>query len=463
MIMRYTAVPLLLALFFAGCSSADLSSTEPTLPRKRQVSQPDTDPEERLQTAEGKPILPDLGEDAALSDYLRYAALNNPGLEAAFYRWQAALEQVPQAEGLPDPRLTYQYYIEEVETRVGPQRHNIGVSQMFPWFGKLDLQGKIAAEMARQRRQEYEQGKYALFYDVQETYSEYYYLGQAIRILEDNITLLSHVEEVSRAQYRTGTTANSNVIKAQVELGKLEDRLRSLRELAAPLRARLNAALNRSVNADIPFPETLEMETLELSDEEVIALSMDANPELLAFNHQILMNQKQIALAKKQYYPDITLGMNYIDTGSSPIRPEPRDSGKDPVIAMVSLNIPLWTSKYDAAVRQARANYWASRRDRENLENRIASDLKTSLYEVHDAARKVRLYRDTLLPKAVETYQVTEADYLTGKADFLDIIDAQRILLEFQLELQRALANHKQGLGRLEMLVGEKLPLQVIN
>ena len=76
--------------------------------------------------------LPELGGTAALDDYLRYAALNNPGLEAAFNRWKAALQRVPQVTALPDPRFTYQYYIEQVETRVGPQRHAVGIAQTFP-------------------------------------------------------------------------------------------------------------------------------------------------------------------------------------------------------------------------------------------------------------------------------------------------------------------------------------------
>ena len=86
--------------------------------------------------------LPDLKAGAELPDLLAYAALNNPGLEAAFHRWKAALERVPQAKSLPDPRFTYRYFIEEVETRVGAQRQRFAIAQTFPWFGKLKLQGR---------------------------------------------------------------------------------------------------------------------------------------------------------------------------------------------------------------------------------------------------------------------------------------------------------------------------------
>jgi hypothetical protein len=87
------------------------------------------------------PVLPNLTESSGLSDYLSYAALNNPGLEAAFNRWKASLERIPQVRALPDPRFNYLYYVQEVETRVGPQRHGLGINQVFPWFGKLKLRG----------------------------------------------------------------------------------------------------------------------------------------------------------------------------------------------------------------------------------------------------------------------------------------------------------------------------------
>jgi outer membrane protein TolC len=94
-----------------------------------------------------------------LSNYLTEAAQNNPGLEAAFNQWKAALEKVPQIKALPDPRFSYSYFIEQVETRVGPQRQRVGISQVFPMFGKLKLRGGMAMDAAEAERQKYEQAK----------------------------------------------------------------------------------------------------------------------------------------------------------------------------------------------------------------------------------------------------------------------------------------------------------------
>jgi len=100
------------------------------------------------ETVPETPRLPELTENSGLSDYLAYAALNNPGLEAAFNRFKAAIDQVTQVKSMPDPRFKYKYFIEEVETRGGTQQQSFGISQLFPWFGKLVLGGSVAAQAA---------------------------------------------------------------------------------------------------------------------------------------------------------------------------------------------------------------------------------------------------------------------------------------------------------------------------
>jgi cobalt-zinc-cadmium efflux system outer membrane protein len=105
----------------------------------------------------------DANAPQTLSEYLRYAALNNAGLKAAFEEWKAALEQIPQAKALPDLRFTYRYLIESVETRVGPQRQRFSLLQTFPWFGKIAARTDAAAAVAKAAQQRYEGGKLQLF------------------------------------------------------------------------------------------------------------------------------------------------------------------------------------------------------------------------------------------------------------------------------------------------------------
>lgn len=438
--------------------------------------------------------LPVLGESSTIEDYLAYAAFNNPGLEAAFNRWTAAAERVLQEKTLPDPRFTYRYFIREVETRVGPQKQALGLSQMFPWFGKLELRGDVAAESARAVQQQYETEKLRLFFEVKSAYYEYYYLGRAIDVVQENFQLVEYLESVARARYKTAATGHPDVIRAQVEMGKLEDQLYSLRDLQVPVVARLNAVLNRPTNAELPLPKAIPDEQPTFTDEQVLSWLKQDSPVLRSLDHQIEKARYAVALARKNYYPDFTLGLDYTDVGSA-VRSDPQgfsnpaalrsasrisggmgdlidayvigksfspgsrpgDSGQDVWMLSLSMNIPIWRGKYAAGEREARAQYLAASSARAQEENSLTAAVQRTLFEHRDAERKITLYRDVLIPKARESIGSTETAFRGGSASFLDLVDAERSLLEFELSFERALANRAQRLAELEMLVGRTM------
>jgi cobalt-zinc-cadmium efflux system outer membrane protein len=404
--------------------------------------------------------LPELGETSTLDGYVLYALLNNSGLRAAFERWKAALETVGPARTLPDPRFTYANYIKEVETRVGPQEHKFGLAQTFPWFGKLDLRGEMALQVAHAERQRYEATKLDLIYDVKNIYYEYYYLAQAINISKDNLILLSHFEGVARAKYKGGVGLQSSVIKVQVELGKLEDRLQSLQDLIRPIVAKLNFSLNRPSHLPLPLPETFSSEKNNFKDEKLFSLLRAENPNLKILDFMAAKEDLAVKLAAKNYFPDVTLGVDYIDTASRSDM-DPDENGKDPVIAKLSVNVPIWHQKYNAMEKEAKARRVAVVRERREKENALVADLEMTLYKLRDAGRKINLYGDTLLPKAEQNVKVNLLAFTSHKTSFLDLIDSQRILLGFQLEHKRALADRAQRMAEIEMLVGGDIDPQV--
>jgi cobalt-zinc-cadmium efflux system outer membrane protein len=402
--------------------------------------------------------LPVLDENAGLQDYLAYAALRNAGLEAAFYQWKAALEKVPQARALPDPRFNYGYFIREVETRVGPQRQRFGIAQTFPWFGKLALRGDVALQASEAARERYEWRKLGLFYRVKKAFYEYYYLGRAAEITTENRELLRYWEKVARVRYKTATARHPDVIKAQVELGKLDDRLRTIERSLDPVRAELNAALDRPPDAPLPVPRSVPDETEPgVTDEELFGWMRERNPRLRSLAFEIARQEKRIDLARKNFFPDLTLGLDYVQTDGALMSGVP-DDGKDPLMAMLSINVPLWWGKYRAEEKEARAQARAARRTLAQEENDLETGLERALFNLNDAARKIDLFRDTLIPKGKQSLKATEAAYRTGEMDFLNLVDAQRLLLEFQLSYERARADHGKSLAEVEMLVGREIP-----
>lgn len=403
-----------------------------------------------------KPIVEkELTETSTLNDYLAYAALNNPGLKAAFNRWKAALERIPQVRSLPDPRFTFAYFIREVETRVGPQQQKVGIMQMFPWFGKLKLQGNAAAEMASAVKQEYENIKLKLFYRVKNAYYDYYYVIRAISVIKENVQLLEYLESVLRTKYRTGQATHADLIKVQVELDKLQDWLKSTEEMVRPVTAQLNAALNRPGREPLPLPGKIPENIASPDYSQLVNWLKINNPELKVSDYLAAKEKIAIKLAKKGYLPDFSLGLDYILTGNA-LMPGVMDSGKDPLAAMVTINLPIHFKKTKASIREARASLNSVLYEKEEKENNLLARLEMIYYQFRDSGRKLALYRDALIPRGKQALEVAQAAYEAGKVDFLNLIDAQRTLLSFELAYEQALTTHAQRLAELEMVVGKE-------
>ncbi|MHC4663453.1 MAG: TolC family protein [Planctomycetota bacterium] len=397
--------------------------------------------------------LPELSAESKLEDYLAYAALNNPDLESAFNKWKAALEKVPQARSLPDPKLSYGYFIREVETKVGPQRDRVSLSQMFPWFGTLELKAKVALAAANAARQKYEEKKLSLFKSVSGAYYEYYYLAQAVNITEENVKLMQRLEGVVRAKYSAGKAPHSDLIKIQVALASMEDRLKSLNELRGPLSEKLKATLGIQSGADLPFPVSLPDYDFGLLDEKVLAAIEKGNPALKAIEYMAEKEKLSEELASKKRYPNFTLGASYVHT-RHPHEGRPEDAGKDPIMLSATLNIPIWTKKYAAAEREAKARHQSALMRKKDMLNWLTADMKMSLYKYRDSDRKIVLYRGSLIPKSKQALEVTEKAFSAGKASYPDLIDAQKTLLEFQLSLERAKVDKLKALSEVETIAG---------
>jgi len=398
----------------------------------------------------------DLREDADLQQLLRYARANNPGLEAAFHEWKAALERVPQVTTLPDPRLTFGVYLSEVETRVGPMQARVGVAQPFPWFGKLDLAGDAAFEVSQAARELLEAARLEVDQRLREAWYEYAWVDQAILIFEGNQELLSHWESVARARSETGIGRHSDVIRAQVELGKLQDRIQTLVDLRRPLIAKLNAALNRPPDALLPRPTYPLQEVPELDERTLMDSLLTTNPVLRAMNHRVEAARVGIELADKEFYPDFAVGADYTFIGSAS-NSSLSGSGDDALALTFGFELPVWRDSYRAGVREAQARMERARLDQEEALNRLSADLELALYELRDAIRRVELFRRSLVPKGEESVQALDIAYQSGEQGFLDLIDAERVLLEFQLQAARAEADRAIALAEIERITGIQL------
>lgn len=381
-----------------------------------------------------------------LGEYLRYAALQNAGLKAAFEDWRAALEQIPQAKALPDPKFTYDYFVQQIMTR-----QQAGIMQTFPWFGKIAARTDAAAAAANAAQRRYEAKRLQLFSEVKQAFYEYTYLAHASRITQENLELMRHIEEVARAKHLTATASHPDIVRAQIEVVKMQNDLITLDRSRSPIVAKLNAALNRSPDAPLPWPREEPSSSVRVDRPALMTTIKDRNPELQAMDFDIERLDKEVAVAKRDFYPEVGVGAEWMQMPMS-------GGGSDNDVRLgVELNLPIWRGSYRAGELQARAMARRARHERKDLENNLIARMERALYEFENSGRQVSLYDDALMPRARELIGVSEAAYLAGTVDFLNLVSAQQTLLQFRLARERSWADQQQRLAELEMLVGADL------
>ncbi len=396
-----------------------------------------------------------LYDRANLQVYLDFGLQRNAGLRGEFERWQAGLSKVAQVDSLPDPQFSFTQYIEEVQTRTGPQERRYGISQWFPWFGKLELRGDVAAKRAEALWQQVQSKRLQVERDIVVAYYEYAYLAQSIRITQGNLQLLQQLEPVVQGRLQGGG-GQADLLRLQVEAGKLENQVESLRQIRPALSARLAAALNAKQGEVLPLPELQEPKLMAVEAATMLQHLAEQNPELLRLRQMIASEEKALELARLEAWPDFSLGLDYVETGSA-LAPATSGSGDDPYALRLMFTLPIWRGRYAAAERQAQHDLGAARYEHDERLADLRADVELAAYALGDAARQVALYRDSLLPRAREALQVTRASYRAGRAGVLELMDSERALLDFELSYWRACRDYLQGGARLKALTGEGL------
>ncbi len=397
----------------------------------------------------------DLAEAATLQEVLRYGALQSASLKAAFYRWKSSFHDIKQTTSWDDPQFSFKTFIDEVETRVGPQKEMFSISQKLPFPGKLYTQGNAATAISRQKYAEYQKTKFELFYEIKDVYFEYWFLYKNILVLDKNIELMKNFEKVAQSKYKSSLTSNYDLLKAQVELGKLENELLTLNDYRAPITARLNAVLNRDIDIPIGWPEMIDHQILDLNLNEVFEIFRRNNPDLQGAAQRIEETKKKVLLARLDYLPDVTVAFDYINVDEGPLNVI--DNGDDAAALMFKVNVPLWYGKQKSQLSEAKSLETSAEAMREQLEVDLAAKIKMIYFNIKNSERQIKLYRDALVPKAEQSLKASETGYSAGNIDFLNLIDSERTLLEFQLAYYKSIRNYEQHLSQLEMIVGEPL------
>ncbi len=389
-------------------------------------------------------------EPLGLNQYLETGLTNSASLKSAYESYYALLQRNTQVRTLPDPTISYGNFIRSVETRVGSQKNKFGLSQSVPWFGTLSLRGEIADLEANAEFNRFISLKNQLVFQITSNYAELTYINSATEIVKSIKQLVETWEEVLQERFRTGTSLHSDIVRVQLELGKLEDKLLELEDLKNPLTVSFNSLLNRDAFAEIQTTEAF------LSSNKNISVTFDEilknNSELMMMESAIKAKNSGISLAEKKFFPDFTFGVDYIGVGDSGT--SSGDGGKDAVIGLVSINVPLYWNKNEAAVIEAKARKKSFEELKKDREFQLRAELAKAKFNYRDSKRKIKLYKNTLIPKAEESIDASYTAYKTGNTGFLEVLEAEQRFLEFNITLKRSLADRIIAATKLEQLAG---------
>ncbi len=389
-----------------------------------------------------------------LSDYIAFGIENNPGLQANYRTWQAALQRIPQAKALPDPKLTANHFVEEIQTRTGPQRRQVFVGQQLPWFGKLRARGNIASREAEAIHHAYEAAILQTTRDIGLAYYNYAYLGEATDIMKKVVNLLQRLEDNVREKVRAGEALPS-LLKMEIENARAQDFLQEMEKKRLAESSRLLSLLGSNINKTLPFPKMVKPSGASPNREALLNALAASNPELKTLQSRVSKTDEALRLSRMNRIPDPTIGAGVFDTGEA-INPATPGSGNDPWSIQLSFNIPIWKKKNQAERQEARETNLAARRTLTDRENMLRSDLDAALQDLSTIKRRLDLYGGILLPKARQAMEVTDTSYQAGNSTILDLIDAEQTLLEIERNYWKAVSEHYKAQVRLQTLTGKK-------
>ena len=397
-----------------------------------------------------------------LEEYVGKALEYHPGLQEALARYRASLQKTSQVTSLPDPTFKFTQFIRSVETRVGPQLNIFALSQTFPWFGKLDRKGQVALREAAALYHMYRAEERQVIAEVKRAFYELAYIDRALEITREEESLLDHYEQLSQVRYAQGQGLQQAVIKVQAEISQVIARSKLLDQQRASLGARLNTLMDRPPEQVIPGVRSISLPEVPLNLERLYDLGEQNRQELRAVMARIEKEERAVELAKKDYWPDVTLSAGWLNVGGrgdpAGILLPPPDNGKNAFNFSVGINLPIWRDKYHAGVVEATEKSIAERKNYLKIRNEMEFSIRDQVVRMQTLRDQLDLYEKVLIPQAEEALRSSESAYETAQLGILDLLDSERFLLRSRLVMARYNADYLRALTDLERAVGTKFP-----
>ncbi|MEO0649861.1 MAG: TolC family protein [Planctomycetota bacterium] len=441
----------LAALTGVACLACTAPGRVPIAAARTQTSPPVSDP-----TPPSEPRFEGFARSAAseggLTAYVALGLAESPRLAALRARVEAAGERGAQASALPNPTFSWTEFLEEVETRTGPNERRYRLDQPLPWPGVRAARGDLADAEAAALASTLAVEEAALVERIEGAWLDLAYAHERVASLAEELELLESLGSVVQARVESGGP-REDWLKLEIAVARAEDALAGARAGLGPLSARLSALCGIDFDGR-PLAADLDDAPIQAVDAAAFEqAARAASPRLERLASDIASAEAARAVAERADRPSLAVGVEYVDIGDA-LDPSTPGAGDDPFALRFSIGLPVWRSSYAAARREAERSERAARLELDAGRFELEAELTAARFELDDAERKQRLCEEVLLPRAREAYELTRASYAVGEASLTELIDAERALLDLDLETARAVLDRGRALARLRALAG---------
>jgi len=385
-----------------------------------------------------------------LPDLVREALERNPEVQMAARVVEAKHAHIPQAGALPDPVLMYGVENEgrpvpfETLGTNGFSDVYVGITQEIPFHGKRGLREKVASEEASAEEWAYERIRRRVAAQVAEAYYDLYATHAALGIVDESLKLLDQLTKVARARLAVGQASQQDVLDAEVELSRLEERKSTLERRRATTEAALRRLLLRTAPAPLGRPASILETPLAATLDELLARAEEESPMVHEAENRTSKAERTVDLARRERLPDFGVKLAYYNRG-----------GLDPWYSFGgTVSLPIYAGrKQKQAILEASADLGAARSAREAVVSEVRFEVTESYFMASTSDRLLRLYDEGILKQARLSLDSAIAQYQVGKVDFLTLVSSWRRLLDYNLAYHEQLAEHEKALARLAVHV----------
>ena len=312
----------------------------------------------------------------------------------------------------------------------------------------MKIRGEIASKEADAYQTDYEAVVRRITADVKAAYFDYFYFDKAIQTTKKNKDLLEKLSKIAEARYQVGKGMQPDVLRSQVEISLILQKLTMLDQQRATAQAKLNSLLVRSPESPLPPAAEVQPTALQYSLEELYALAAQSDTGVQRESRMVERNQLAVALAQKEYRPDLGVGYMY----------QQRPNLPDMHAVTFTVSVPVfYRTKQKEGVAQASEELMSAEKSRENRLNELKFELKQQYLVAKAADQLLNLYTKAVVPQSSLTLESAMSAYQVGNLDFLSMLTNFTILLNYETDYYRQVADHQMALARIESLIGMEL------